>query len=162
MFFFLSNQPSQETDLTLTDITDLLRPEMVNTRVRSDKSIVQRSNSSPSIGEEVKTRLELDLAGNGNTRCSTITETEEESVDSSPSPLPRPRAATISTSPTKVPRSMASSSFTSERCGVTNISPQFIFLQLYQAAGLPTSYTEKPLLLPCSKNTESSIRILDR
>jgi len=158
----LSNQPSQETDLTLTDITDLLRPEMVNTRVRSDKSIVQRSNSSPSIGEEVKTRLELDLAGNGKTRCSTITETEEESVDSSPSPLPRPRAATISTSPTKVPRSMASSSFTSERCGVTNISPQFIFLQLYQAAGLPTSYTEKPLLLPCSKNTESSIRILDR
>ena len=37
------------------------------------------------------------------------------------------------------------------------ISPQFMFLQLYQAAS-----TDKPLLLPNSKSIESCVKILDR
>merc|ERR1719228_445494 len=104
----LSNQPSQDTDLTLSDITDLLRPDLAT----GGKS-VQRSNSSPSIGLEGGTRLELDLAGGGGG-------------------------------------------------GGAAISPQFLFLQLYQAAGIPTNYSEKPLLLPNTKSIESSLRNLDR
>ena len=42
------------------------------------------------------------------------------------------------------------------------ISPQFMFLQLYQAAGLTAACTDKPLLLPNSKSIESSLKILDR
>ena len=46
----LSNQPSQKTDLTLADITDLLGAG----QTRTDRAIVQRSNSSPIIeGERV-------------------------------------------------------------------------------------------------------------
>jgi len=152
----LSNQPSQETDMILSDITAMIRPDLVR-----DGS-VQRSNSSPSIGEEGGTRLELDLAGGGGRRprCGTIAETEEDG-DLSPAPVPRTRAATISTSPTKLPRS-APLAPSSDRGGGAAISPQFLFLQLYQAAGIPTNYTEKPLLLPNTKSIESSLRVLDR
>jgi len=161
----LSNQPSQETDLTLADITDLLRPDLGAEQAQTGRASVQRSNSSPSIGGEggqVGTRLELDLAGSRRARCGTIAETEEEGGDLTPGPLPRTRAATISTSPTKLPRSAPLPSTPSDRGGGAAIFPQFIFLQLYQAAGLPTSYTEKPLLLPASKSIESSLRNLDR
>jgi len=152
----LSNQPSQETDMILSDITAMIRPDLVR------DGAVQRSNSSPSIGEEGGTRLELDLAGGGGrrTRCGTIAETEEDGGDLSPAPVPRTRAATISTSPTKLPRSPLAPS--SDRGGGAAISPQFLFLQLYQAAGIPTNYTEKPLLLPNTKSIESSLRVLDR
>ena len=47
-----SNQPSQETDLTLADITDLMRPDLGGEQTPG-KAIIQRSNSSPSIGGEV-------------------------------------------------------------------------------------------------------------
>ena len=40
------------------------------------------------------------------------------------------------------------------------ISPQSMFLQLYQAAGLPTSYTEK--LLSATKSIEGSLMNLDK
>jgi len=157
----LSNQPCQETDLTLADITDLIRPDLAG-----GKTSVQRSNSSPSIGVEVgqsSTRIELDLAGGGRrARCGTIAETEEDGADLSPAPVPRTRAATISTSPTKVPRSAPIPPPAPDRGGGAAISPQFLFLQLYQAAGLPTNYTEKPLLLPATKSIESSLRNLDR
>jgi len=158
----LSNQPSQESDLVLADITDILRPDLMNENTEPEKSSVQRSNSSPSIGAESLKRLsELDLAGGSrNLRCGTIKESEEEGTDNSPIPQPRLRAATISTSPTKLPR--PTSLPTSDRGGGMTISPQFMFLQLYQAAGLPTSYTEKPLLLPATKSIESSLRNLDR
>ena len=74
----LSNQPSQETDLSLADITDLLRPDLGGGQTPG-KAIVERSNSSPSIGGEVgqggSTRIELDLAGGGRrARCGTIAE----------------------------------------------------------------------------------------
>jgi len=161
----LSNQPCQETDLTLADITDILRPDLVTGQSQPDKVTVQRSNSSPSIGggegRQSGTKIELDLAGTKRTRCGTITETEEEGVELLPAPLQRTRAATISTSPTKLPRSAPTPPASSERGGVA-ISPQFLFLQLYQAAGLPNSYTEKPLLLPASKSIENSLRNLDR
>ena len=39
------------------------------------------------------------------------------------------------------------------------ISPQFMFLQLYQAAGLTAACTDKPLLLPNSKSIESSYKM---
>ena len=42
------------------------------------------------------------------------------------------------------------------------ISPQFMFLQLYQAAGFSAASTDKPLLLPNSKSIESCVKILDR
>jgi hypothetical protein len=47
-----SNQPSQETDLTLADITDLMRPDLGGEQTPG-KAIIQRSNSSPSIGGEI-------------------------------------------------------------------------------------------------------------
>ena len=165
MISVFSNQPSQETDLTLADITDLLRPDLGGGQTPG-KAVVQRSNSSPSIGGEVgqggSSRIELDLAGGGRrARCGTIAEQEEDSVDS-PAPIPRTRAALISTSPTKLPRSAPHPPSPSDRGGGEAISPQFLFLQLYQAAGIPTSYTEKPLLLPATKSIESSLRNLDR
>ena len=39
------------------------------------------------------------------------------------------------------------------------VSPQFMFLQLYQAAGLTAACTDKPLLLPNSKSIESSYKM---
>ena len=102
-------------------------------------------------------------AGGGRSaRCGTIAETEEDGAELSPAPVPRTRAATISTSPTKVPRSAPIPPPAPDRGGGAAISPQFLFLQLYQAAGLPTNYTEKPLLLPATKSIESSLRNLDR
>ena len=49
MISLFSNQPSQEADLTLADITDLLRADLGGGQTPG-KAIVQRSNSSPSIG----------------------------------------------------------------------------------------------------------------
>ena len=143
--------------MILSDITAMIRPDLAR------EGAVQRSNSSPSIGEEGEMRLELDLASEGGrrARCGTIAETEEDGGDLSPAPVPRARAATISTSPTKLPRS-APLAPSSDRGGAAAISPQFLFLQLYQAAGIPTNYTEKPLLLPNTKSIESSLRVLDR
>jgi len=48
-----------------------------------------------------------------------------------------------------------------ERGSWSTFSPQFVFLQLYQAAGLPTSYAEKPHKLPSSRTIETSLKILD-
>jgi len=155
----LSNQPCQETDLILSDITAMIRPDLAS------DAAVQRSNSSPSIGEDGGTRLELDLAGGSGGRrmqCGTIAETEEDAGDLSPAPVPRARAATISTSPSKLSRPSTLPPASSERGGGVAISPQFLFLQLYQAAGIPTNYSEKPLLLPNTKSIESSLRNLDR
>ena len=75
--------------MILSDITAMIRPDLAR------DGAVQRSNSSPSIGEEGGTRLELDLAGGGGrrTRCGTIAETEEDGGDLSPAPVPRTRAA---------------------------------------------------------------------
>ena len=85
-----------------------------------------------------------------------IAETEE--VDGiSPAP-PRPRTVTFSASPTKPARPAPAP--TPERPGA--VSTQFLFLQLYQAAGISNSYTDKPLLLPPSKAVESSLRNLVR
>ena len=43
------------------------------------------------------------------------------------------------------------------------MSPQFMFLQLYQATGLGASAGgDKPILIPSSKSIESSLKILDR
>ena len=43
------------------------------------------------------------------------------------------------------------------------MSPQFMFLQLYQATGLGSSAGgDKPILIPSSKSIESSLKILDR
>ena len=41
LMFLICNQPSQETHLTLADITDLIRPDLAG-----GKTSVQRSNSS--------------------------------------------------------------------------------------------------------------------
>ena len=74
-----------------------------------------------------------------------------------PAPIPRTRAATVSTSPMKLPRSAP----LPPAPGGAAISPHFLLLQLPQAAGIPTSYTEKPLLLPATNSIMSSLRNLN-
>ena len=125
---------------------------------------VIRSNSNPEITEKLS---ELDLNRIRNVRQSCDPIPEEEMCDKNipVSPLPysrRPRSNTIdSTSPVKSRRLDSSLPLIKqERNNV--ISPQFMFLQLYQAAGMSTSYTEKPLVIPKTKQFENSLKIMDR
>ena len=130
----LSNQPGQDS---LADIYNILAAETEAGRK------VLRSSSTPSMEE-----------GEGET-CDTITESEE-SPDTSGL---RPRAVTFS-SPSKArPERLSSVSSSSNS---SQVCPQFMFLQLYQAAGLTAGSNEKPILLPSTKTVETSLRILDR
>ena len=83
----------------------------------------------------LRKRLFRLAGGVKNLWCGTIKESKEERFDNLPIPQPWLRASTISTSPTKLPRPTSLS--TSDRGGGRTISPQFLFLQLYQAAGYP-------------------------
>ena len=140
----LGSQPGNDT---VADITSLLRPDL-GARTEDTKAGVTRSSSSPSIGDNSPASRHQD-------KCATISE-EESNLSQSPDKSQlRPRASTIS-SPVKPPASMT------PRASVPvpgAISPQFMFLQLFPAS---CSSSEKPLLLPNSASTESSLRILDR
>jgi len=150
---------------------------------------VKRSNSNPEIGESL-VPLDMEPASRPKSRQSydPIPELEEENVNSptpkmrdlrrgsiasvvddfpsTPPAQPRDRAHTISTpSPTK-PKSRPSFPSLVEQVTMSKqektagISPQFMFLQLYQSL-MPTAYSDKPLLLPQSNPIMSSLKILD-
>ena len=95
-------------------------------------------------------------------KCSTIAETEEQQPEPTEEPQPqtRPRAVTFSS-----PAASSSSAAAARPAGPTTagaVSPQFMFLQLYQATGLSSGAVEKPIMVPSSKSVESSLKILDR
>jgi len=150
---------------------------------------VKRSNSNPEIGETM-VPLDCEVNNRPRSRQSydPIPEMEEEMTASSPLPklsrdlrprhstaddIPstppvqqRDRAHTISTpSPTKPkPRpsfpSLVEQASMGKQDKSSGISPQFMFLQLYQSL-MPTAYADKPLLLPQSNAINSSLKILD-
>ena len=118
---------------SLADIYNILAADTE----RSDT--VMRSNSTPSMGDG----------------CDTITESESESQESGDS-APRPRAVTFSSPSKGKPERLSGGN------NPGNICPQFMFLQLYQATGLSATASEKPILLPATKQFENSLKILDR
>ena len=125
---------------------------------------VIRSNSNPEITEKLSD-LDLNRIRNVRQSCDPIPVEEMCDKNIPVSPLPysrRPRSNTIdSTSPVKSRRLDSSlPPIKQERSNV--ISPQFMFLQLYQAAGMSTSYTEKPMVIPKTKQYENSLKIMDR
>ena len=130
----MTNQPGQDS---LADIYNILTATINRT------DTVLRSNSNPSIGDS----------------CHTITESEESLDTGGLETTSRPRAVTFS-SPSKAKPERLSGGSNSGTSG--NICPQFMFLQLYQAAGLSAASGEKPILLPNTKTVEASLRILDR
>jgi len=155
----LSNQPQMDSEVSLRDITDLVS----NALPEANRSKVVRANSNPELELGPSgTRLELDLAHSQS--CAPILELEEEDTLSG---QVRMRAATISagTAQTRSARSESlkggGRSSERDRAGQPQAFPQFMFLQLYQALGLPVG-GEKPLLLPSTKSMESSLRNLDR
>ena len=85
----LSNQPQDETEPSLKDLTELLMPSLPTPR---PDPRVERANSNPEL--EVRSALmELDLAHSSH--CAPILEEEEG---------PRARAATFSTPVEREPR----------------------------------------------------------
>ena len=164
----LSNQPQDEAEPSLKDLTELLMPSLPTL---GQTPRVERANSNPEL--EVRSAfLELDLAH--SSYCSPIMEEDEG---------PRARAATFSTPADREPRVrfILVRFFTLfqvvERAGgAFSLSPQFMFLQLFQgAAGQvrlvlmrkdpSTSISqggEKPLLLPQTSSVDGSLRVLDR
>jgi len=147
---------------TLADITAMLVAE-TDAHHAEDPAVrmkVARSNSNPEIIEKLS---DLDLRGRQS--CDPIPEEETATKLSAFNQLSstrRPRSNTFdSTSPIKNRRIEAGlpPPLKQERSNV--ISPQFMFLQLYQAAGMSTTYTEKPLALPNTKPFEKSLKILD-
>ena len=101
----LSSQPGPGHD-TLADITHILRPDLHGGSEQGREAArgeVQRSNSSPSIGDlatpasEAAARLE---------KCATISEEADPgTADPELQPVARPRAATFSSSPASTPAS---------------------------------------------------------
>ena len=90
-------------------------------------------------------------------KCATIS--EEADLE----PMARPRAVTISSG--QSPSKAKDGHLDQARASCVPppaLSPQFMFLQLYQAAGLSAVSSEKPILLPNNKTVETSLRILDR
>ena len=151
----LGSQPGSDT---VADITSILRPGL-GARTADTRAEVTKSASSPSIGD-----ISPGTAASRQDKCATISEEEANLCQSlepgQPQPMARPRAVTISSG-----QSPASTPASAPRVSVPvagAISPQFMFLQLYQAAGFSAASTDKPLLLPNSKSIESSLKILDR
>ena len=130
----MTNQPRQDS---LAHIYNILTATIDRT------DTVLRSNSNPSIGDT----------------CHTITESEESLETGGLDTMSRPTAVTFS-SPSKAKPERLSVGSNSDN--PANISPQFMFLQLYQAAGLSAGSSDKPILLPNTKTMETSLRILDR
>jgi len=135
----LSNQPQDEAEPSLKDLTELLMPSLPTL---GPTPRVERANSNPEL--EVRSAfLELDLAH--SSYCSPILEEDEG---------PRARAATFSTPADREPRVVERGG------GAFSLSPQFMFLQLFQGAAGQGG--EKPLLLPQTSSVDGSLRVLDR
>lgn len=150
----LGSQPGSDT---VADITSILRPDL-GARTVDTKAMVTRSASSPSIGD-----LGPGTAASKQDKCATISEEDnlyQTLEPGQPQPMARPRAVTISSGQSPASTPTAAPRVSVPMAGA--ISPQFMFLQLYQAAGFPAASADKPLLLPNSKSIESSLKILDR
>ena len=144
----LSNQPGAGYD-TVADITNILAPQLE--KQAGHKRDVERSKSTSIIGDSLPLKTD---------KCSSIAEEQpENAVDQDPPLTPRPRAFTLSAASTPSSRGTTSSS----GGGNGAISPQFMFLQLYQATGLASAAGgDKPIMIPNTKSVESSLKILDR
>jgi len=164
-----NGQLTNSTDANfLQDITAMLVAETaVKNTGDATRLKVARSNSNPEI-TELLSDLDLSRIRNNRQSCDPIPEEEstfKSTFNDPPLISPRRRSNTIDTTSPVKSRRVTMDSVSSlqqmklERSNV--ISPQFMFLQLYQAAGMSTSYTEKPLVIPKTRQFDTSLKILD-
>ena len=101
----LSSQPGPGHD-TLADITHILRPDLHGGSEQGREAArgeVQRSNSSPSIGDLATS---ASAAAARLEKCATISEEADPgTADPELQPVARPRAVTFSSSPASTPAS---------------------------------------------------------
>ena len=161
----LSNQPQDEAEPSLKDITELLMPSLPTL---GPTPRVERANSNPEL--EVRSAfLELDLAH--SSYCSPILEEDEG---------PRARAATFSTPADREPKVrfilvhvLFFPGCRKRRGGIlalasVHVPPAFPRGSWAGEAFAedPTSSTfqggDKPLLLPQTSSVDGSLRVLDR